>query len=315
MKCSLHFASIFVQAVLHKEFVGAKSDKLLAILLTLLLTTLAGCSMVRIGYPQLDTITAWTADEYFDLDPQQKHEFRVRFERFHEWHRYEQLPDYAVFLAEAKARLQKGLTREDALWVTEGVRARYRTLVKQGADDAAAMLMSVTPAQLDALQRRWEKDNRRFVREYRLKATVEEQRRATGHRALSRIRDWVGHLDDGQEQKILAWASELPLFHGRRHQDRLRRQREFLQLMSQRDDAGRFAARLRHWLLNWEEGRDPGYDRLFNEWAQQQADLYVAVYGILLPHQREAVAERLQGYINDFTQLAQRPAAQAAAGR
>lgn len=286
-----------------------------AILLTLSLATLAGCSVVRIGYPQLDTIAEWTASEYFDLDPQQKHDFRTRFERFHEWHRYEQLPDYAMFLTETKARLQKGPTREDALWVTEGVRARYRTLVKQGADDAAAMLMSVTPEQLDALQRRWEKDNRRFVREYRLEASVEEQRRATGRRALSRIRDWVGHLDDGQEQQILAWASELPLFHGPRHQDRLRRQREFLQLMSQRDDAGRFAARLRHWLLNWEEGRDPGFDRLFNEWTHRQADLYVAVYGMLLPHQRAAVADRLQGYINDFTRLAERPAAQAAASR
>ena len=286
-----------------------------AFLLTLSLAVLPGCSFVRIGYPQLDTIAVWTADEYFDLDPQQKHEFRTRFERFHEWHRYEQLPDYAEFLAETIARLQKGLTREDALWVTEGVRTRYRTLVKRAADDAAAMLMSVTPAQLDTLQHQWEKLNRRFVRKFRLEATIEEQRRATGRQALSRIRDWVGHLDDEQEQQILAWASELPLIHGPRHQDRLRRQREFLELMAQRDDAGRFAARLRHWLLNWEEGRDPGFDRLFNEWTQQQADLYVAVYGILLPHQRIAVADRLQGYINDFTRLAQRPAAQAAAGR
>jgi hypothetical protein len=271
--------------------------------------------MVRIGYGHLDTIAAWTADEYFDLDPEQKHDFRVRVERIHEWHRYEQLPDYATFLNETKARLQKGLTREDVLWVTEGVRARYRTFLARAAEDAAAMLMSVTPEQLDALQRRWEKVNRRFVREYRLEATVELQRRATGRRALSRIRDWVGHLDDEQEQQILAWASELPLIHGPRHLDRLRRQREFLQLLSQRDDAGQFAARLRRWLLNWEEGRDPGYDRLFNEWTQQQADLYTAVYGILLPHQREAVADRLQGYINDFTQLAQRPAAQATATR
>jgi hypothetical protein len=292
-----------------------KSSVAQAIVLAFMLATLAGCSMVRIGYPQLDTIAVWTADDYFDLDSQQKQEFRTRFGRFHEWHRYEQLPDYAVFLAEAKARLQKGLTREDALWVTAGVRARYRTLVTYAADDAAAMLMSVTPEQLDALRRRWEKDNRRFVSEYRLEASVEDQRRATGRRALSRIRDWVGHLDDGQEQQILAWASALPLIHGPRHQDRLRRQREFLQLVSQRDDAGRFAARLRNYLSNWEEGRDPGYNRLFNEWTQQQANLYVAVYRILLPHQREAVAERVQGYINDFTQLAQRPAAQATAGR
>ena len=286
-----------------------------AILLTLLLAVLPGCSMVRIGYPQLDTITVWTADEYFDLDPLQKHEFRKRFERFHEWHRYEQLPDYAAFLAETRTRLQKGLTREDVLWVTNGVRARYRTLVVYASDDAAAMLMTITPEQLDALQRRWEKDNRRFVREYRLESSVEDQRRATGRRTLSRIRDWVGHLDDDQEQQILAWAGELPLVHGARHQDRLRHQREFLQLMAQRDDAGRFAARLRNFLSNWEEGRDPAYDRLFDKWTQQQADLYAAVYRILLPHQRAALAVRVQAYINDFTHLAQRPAAQAAAGR
>jgi hypothetical protein len=286
-----------------------------AIALTFVLATLAGCSMVRLGYSQLDTIAAWTADEYFDLEPEQKQEFQKRFERFHEWHRYEQLPDYAAFLAEAKARLQRGLKRDDALWVINSVRARYRTLVTYAADDAAAMLMSVTPEQLDALRRKWEKDNRRFIREYRLEASIEEQRRATGRRTLSRIRDWVGHLDDEQEHEILAWASALPLIHGPRHQDRLRRQREFLQLMSQRDDAGRFAARLRNFLSNWEEGRDPAFDRLFNEWTQQQAELYVAVYGILLPHQRAAVADRLQVYINDFTQLSQRPAAQATAGR
>ena len=141
-----------------------KSSVAQAIVLALMLAMLAGCSMVRIGYPQLDTIAVWTADEYFDLDPEQKQEFRRRFERFHEWHRYEQLPDYAVFLAETKARLQKDLTRDDALWVTEGVRARYRTFVMYAADDAAAMLMSVTPAQLDTLQNQWEKLNRRFGR-------------------------------------------------------------------------------------------------------------------------------------------------------
>lgn len=296
-------------------FESLRSSVARAIVAALMLATLAGCSMVRIGYPQLDTIALWTADEYFDLDAEQEQEFRRRFERFHEWHRYEQLPDYAGFLIETKARIERGFTREDALWVAEGARTRYRTLITYAAPDAAAMLMSVTPEQLDNLRQRWAKLNRRFLREYRLEASVEEQRRATGRRTLSRIRDWVGHLDDAQEQQILAWAAGLPLLHGLRHQDRVRRQREFLQLMSQRDDAGRFAARLRRFLLNWEDGRDPAYDRLFNEWTQQQADLYANVYRILLPHQRDAVADRLQVYINDFTHLARRPAAQTAAER
>ena len=276
---------------------------------------LTGCSMVRVGYPRLDLVATWTVDDYFELDSEQRQEFRKRFARFHEWHRYEQLPDYAAFLTEVKIRIERGFTREDALWVTDGVRARYRAIVAYGADDAAAVLMTITPEQLEALRSRWETTNREFVREFRLDASVAEQRRATGRRTLSRIRDWVGHLDDAQERQILAWAAELPLVHPLRHQDRMRRQREFLELMAQRGDRDRFVAQLRRFLLNWDEGRDPAYDKLFNEWTERQADLYAAIYRMLLPHQCEAVAERLQAYINDFTYLSRRPAAQAAAGQ
>lgn len=286
-----------------------------AILSALLLATLPGCSLLRIGYGQLDTYAAWTADDYFDLDPQQKQEFRARFDRLHEWHRYEQLPDYAAFLMAAKARVQKGLAREDVLWITDSVRARYRALIQRVADDAAALLMTVTPAQLEALQRQWDKDNRRFVREYRLEESTEEQRRAAVQRALARVRDWTGSLSDEQEEKIAALAGEMPMNHRLRHEDQLRRQREFLQLMALRGDSARFPAILRHWLLNWEEGRDLEYKRLWARWTQRQADFYVAVDRLLTPQQRAAVARRLQNYADDFTRLAQRPAAQTAAGR
>lgn len=279
------------------------------------LAALSGCSMLRLGYNHLDIIAAWTADDYFDLEPAQRQEFLKRFDRLHEWHRYEQLPEYAAFLGVMKARLQKGLAWEDVLWFIEGAKERYRVIVKRSVDDAASLLLTVTPEQLHALQRRWDKDNRRFVSEYRLEAGPDEQRRARLRRVLSRIRDWTGHLDHEQEQKISAMANELPLIHGMRHQDRLRRQREFLRLMELRANREVFAARLKHWLLNWEEGREPEYNRLFAEWTEKQADFYVAVDRMLAPHQRPIAAQRIQNYIEDFTRLAERPGAHTAAQR
>lgn len=281
----------------------------------LLSAVLAGCSMIRIGYSHFDTLAAWTVDEYFDLDPQQKQDFLARFERLHEWHRYEQLPDYAEFLAATRTRLQRGPTREDALWIMEGVQERYRILVRRGADDAAALLLTVTPEQFETLRNRWDRDNRRFVREYRLDRGVEDQRSAHARRVVVRVRDWVGHLDDAQHQKILEWARAAPPIHSLRHQDRLRRQREFIQLMSERGDPQKFTERLRHWLADWKGGRDPEFGRLFDEWLRQQADLYVAIYGMLLPLQRAALDDRLGGYIADLTRLAERPEVRAAAGR
>ena len=279
----------------------------------LLAAVLGACSLLRLGYPQLDTYATWYADEYFDLDLRQKQEFRTRFDQLHAWHRYEQLPDYAAFLAETKARVERGMTRSDFLWVVGGVQERYRTIIRRSADDAAAVLMTITPEQLHTLQRQFDKDNRRFIREHRIEEGIDEQRAATARRTLSRVHDWAGSLTPEQEKSIAVMARELPPIHALRHEDRLRRQREFMQLMRSRDDPSKFAARLRHFLLNWEEGRDPRYDRLFRESIEKHAELYAAIARMLTPAQRAAVARRLQGYADDLTRLARRPGAHAAA--
>jgi hypothetical protein len=275
---------------------------------------LAGCNLLYLGYSQLDTWAAWSVDEYFDLDLRQKQEFRTRFDRLHAWHRYEQLPDYAAFLTDAKARVERGMNQGDFFWAVAGVQERYRTIVRRSADDAAAVLVTITPEQLDTLQRKWEKDNRRFAREHRLDASVEEQRKATARRTVSRVREWAGSLTPEQEKSITAMARELPLIHALRHEDRMRRQREFLQLMRNRgDDPAKFSARLRHWLVNWEQGRDPRYERMFKESIEKHAELYVSIARTLTPAQRATISRKLQGYIDDFTRLAQRPASHAEA--
>jgi hypothetical protein len=275
----------------------------------LALIALAGCNMLRLGYGQIDVYAAWQADAYFGLDQAQRQEFDKRFDRLHEWHRHNQLPEYAAFLAATKERIHKGPTNDDVRWVMEGVMSRYRVLVRHSADDMAAMLMTVTPTQLETLKQRWEKDNRRFASEYKLKEGAEEQRRAAARRALERIRDWTGNLSTEQEEKITVLAGELPMNHRLRHEDRMRRQREFVQLMAQRDDPRKFAERLRQFMTGWEQGRDPEYQRLWEQWTRKQAEFYVAVYRMLTPQQRAAVERRIQNYIDDFTRLAGQPAA------
>jgi hypothetical protein len=278
---------------------------------TLVLTS--ACSMVRVGYNQLDTIAAWMADDYFDLDPQQRHQFSARFQRLHEWHRYEQLPEYAAFLGETRRRLQRGLERDDVVWVIDGVRARYRTIARRGAEDAAALLATVAPAQLDALRRQWDKDNTRYVRDYALDGANEDRRRARLRRSIDRIRDWTGSITREQEARIAAMIEAMPDVAQLRHEDRIRRQREFLSLMALRGDPAVFASRVRHWLLDWEEGRDPEYDRRYRQWLEMRVQMMVAVDRMLTPEQRANVVARLQRHIEDFRTLSQRADVRAAA--
>ncbi len=268
---------------------------------------LASCSMLRLGYGQLDTFAAWKANQYFDLDAGQKSEFLQRFGRLHEWHRYEQLPDYAAFLAETRTRLDQPLAREDVLWFLDGVKARYATIVARASDDAAALLRTITPAQLEALRRQWDKDNRHFVREYRLDGSDAEIKRARVRRTLEQTRDWVGSLSHEQEQRIIAMVNALPMTERLRYEDRLRRQHEFVRLMAQRGGSGeQFSARLRQWLTDWDKGRTPEYERRFEEAFEQRVQLVVEIQRMLEPRQRAIALQRVQDYVDDFTKLAER---------
>ncbi|HUF80617.1 MAG TPA: DUF6279 family lipoprotein [Burkholderiales bacterium] len=272
----------------------------------LCLVLLSGCTLLRLGYGQIDHFAEWTADEYFDLGPEQKDEFRKRFQRLHAWHRYDQLPDYARFLTSVSTRIREGLEQQDAMWIGSGIEERYRALVARSADDAAALLMTITPGQLEALQRKWDRQNSRFMREHRVTGTPEQQQRARVEREIERIEEWAGDVSGEQKKKIAELSRSVPLALRLRYEDRLRRQRGFMQLMEQRGDPREFASRLRHFLLNWEEGRAPEYRRVYAEWREKQAGFYLEVVRMLTERQRATLLQRVQRYTDDFTRLAQR---------
>ena len=284
-----------------------------SILVALLaLSALAGCSSVRIGYNHLEGLAEWTADRYFDLDEEQTQAFRTRFRRLHQWHRYEQLPDYANFLAQAKARFERGLTTEDAHWFIAGVQQRYTILVEQGADDAAAILLTITPAQLEHLQARWDKVNQRFASEFRIDSSLADQRSATAQRTIERSREWFGSLSVAQEELITAGVDRMIMIGPLRQQDRIRRQREFLALMQLRGNPEVFRKTLKTWLINWQAGRSPEYQRIIEMSLNERITLALEIDRSLTPHQRSLAAGRLQNYIDDFRSLSRHPGAQAA---
>ena len=259
-------------------------------LLLLLVVLVAGCSALRLGYRQADTLLAWRADEYFDLNPLQKHELGVRLERLFIWHRYEQLPEYAAFLYTAIKKAQPGLKREDIVWFVDGFKARYRVIVNRGAADAAEMLATLAPEQVNALQKRWDKDNRKFVSENELDGSLEKRKRARLKKALSQIVDWTGSLTWEQEQKVAALLDAVPPIEHLRHADRMRRQQEFLQLLKLRTNQREFRPKLQAWLLDWERGRTPEFEQLSGEVYAKRIALY-----------------RLQDYVDDCRALSEKP--------
>jgi len=284
------------------------------LILLLLFALLAGCSGLKMGYRNADTLLAWRAQDYFDLDPIQRDEFNLRMQRLLAWHRYEQLPEYAVFLNTLGARIRPELKPEDVVWLVDGFKERYRIIVNRGVSDAAEILATLTPEQIVALQKQWDKDNRKFIREHDLGETSADRKRTRLKIALTQITDWTGGLTGEQEQKITALLEPLPHINHLRHLDRIRRQREFVELLKLRTNKQEFPPALRAWLLNWERGRSPEFEKLSAVVFDQRVSFYVAVDKLLTPGQRQAALRRLQEYADDCKILSAKPAKPVKAG-
>jgi len=273
---------------------------------------LAGCSALQLTYNQADLLLSWRADNYFDFDAQQKQEFHRRLEKLLAWHRREQLPEYARFAHAAADRAKNSVTRHDIVWLVDGMKKHYRTIVDRGIVDAAELLATASNEQLRALPRQWSKDNHRFVDDHDLDGSVERRKRARLNRTLTQISDWTGSLSRAQEQRIEQLLEAVPLVEHLRHQDRLRRQREFQELLKLRSQRQEFQTKLHGFLVDWELGRSPEFERVSAEAFERRIEFYIALEKILTPAQRERAIARLRGFGDDFKALSERASAAAA---
>jgi Family of unknown function (DUF6279) len=268
---------------------------------------LVSCSFTRLAYNQADTAASWMVDDYFDLTGAQKTDFQERFARFHAWHRAEQLPEYAQFMRTARDRVEDGLTADEVLWFVDGIRNRYRTMARRAVPDAAALLATVTPMQIENLQKRWDKDNRKYVREHKLNGTLEERQEYEAKRIGKHFKEWLAPLNSEQEQRVLAGVRDMPDLARERYEERLRRQKDFLEVLAMRnDDPKRFQSRLTEWMTGWERNRNPEYQKRLDALWQKRAELFASVERSLSAEQKATSLQRMASYADDFTQLARR---------
>ncbi|MCC6534976.1 MAG: hypothetical protein IT531_20705 [Burkholderiales bacterium] len=274
------------------------------LLLLVLGLALGGCSAVKIAYNQADHVLAWMADDYFDLGTEQKEALRIRLSRFHAWHRATQLDDYAALLDSAEQRLRSGPGAEDADWVIEAVRARYRAIVQHAYLDAARLLSTLSDDQVEGARRQFDKNNRKFARDNGVGAPAQEQRRLRARRHVERIEHWSGPLNPAQAAKVRELSHALPLIAELRYQDRLRRQREFLALLQNRRDGDALAPKLRDWLIGWERNRPSAEAEQFARFLQASNRMYIDILRLLGADQRQHVAAKLQDYRQALRELA-----------
>jgi hypothetical protein len=279
------------------------------LLIPILCVLLQGCSAVRLGYGNADSLARWWIDQYVDLSPEQDGLVRERLLRFHAWHRKTQLPDYAELLRQGRTFATGQPTAKDALALSEGIIRRGRTMADQAAPDIADFLASIGPAQIERMSTRFAEKNADFAKEAKLGENEAAQRTVRYKRLLERAEYWFGDFNDTQQ------AALRQLVEGQNpgtrfwYDERLRRQREWLDLVrkvqSERPPRERTIQRLRDYAAGFDLPVDPARLPQALALRRASADLAVAIHALTTPAQRAHAQQRIDDLIRDLTELSQ----------
>src|SRR5947209_5333952 len=119
----------------------AGRSSIIAALVTALVLAVAGCSVLKVGYGQLDAIVFRWLDGYVDFDDAQSLRARTALDDALAWHRRTQLPDYVQLLARAEAEVLGDATpAQMCTWAAE-----IRSRLDPGPQSVAPPVTAVPP--------------------------------------------------------------------------------------------------------------------------------------------------------------------------
>ena len=273
----------------------------------LLLLALAGCSALRIGYGQAPTLAYWWLDGYVDFDEAQTLRTREGLQRWFEWHRRTQLPDYAALLARAQADALADGSPEQACRWWGVLRERGERALDAALPPAAEVLPLLTAGQLRHVERQQAKGNEEFRREF-LAGDAAERRQRDVERAIDRAEFVYGRLDDRQRALVERLVAASPFDPERWDAERRLRQQDSLALLRRvvAEKPGREAtlAMLRVWAERLLNSPREDYRRYQQRLTQFNCGFAATLHNSTTPTQRQAAADRLRGWEQDLRALA-----------
>jgi hypothetical protein len=268
----------------------------------------AGCSALRLGYSQAPTAAYWWLDRYADFDADQAPRVRERIGDWLRWHRATQLPDYAALLARAGREVTADATAAQLCGWIDTVALRIDAAVDEALPALAATAVTLTPVQIDHIERRFSRNDETF-REQQLDGSTEAIAARRLDKAIDRAETLYGRLDAAQREQLMRNVAASPFDAGLALAVRRQRQREIVALLRRvhasrlgveqtRAEAAALAGRLRRQSDN--EAWRAHQQRLqaFNCGAGAQ------LHNLTTAAQRKVAAGKLAGWERDLRVLA-----------
>jgi Family of unknown function (DUF6279) len=270
------------------------------------LLLLSGCaSLLRVTYGQGPSLAYWWVDGYLDLNAEQTPRLRDALDRWFDWHRRVELPQYVALLARAQREVVEPTTPQGmCAWRAEAER-RLDAAVEQALPAAGALVVSLAPEQLRHMQAKLAKNGAELQREFAQADRAERQQRSF-KRALERFENLYGRLDDAQRASLTRELAASPFDADRWLVERERRVADLVRSLaaaSTSGDAAQAQAAVR--VLVERSLRSPrsDYRAYQDKLALDNCALAATMHNQMTPAQRRFARDKLKGWEDDLRAL------------
>ena len=277
-----------------------------AAIIGLLAVLLGGCTAVRLGYNNGPQLAWWWLDSYVDFTREQAPLAREAVDRWFEWHRPGQLPEYAAFLVTAQQAVMAPTTATEVCRWQDAVRDKLKPAIDRALVHAADVLPLLGEAQWRHIEQRYAKGMDE-AREAFLQPDPAARLAQSIKRARERPEQLYGRLDEAQLRVINAGVAaspfDAPLWlaeRQRRHRDTMATLRR---LSSDKADRDQRLAALRALTERMGRSSNPEYRTYQLKLTDYNCKLAAQVHNATTPAQRQRARDKLKGWEDDMRAL------------
>ncbi len=173
----------------------------------LLCIFLVGCA-TKFVYHNLDWFVIEYAEDFVDLNRQQKTLIKQTMPSLQSWHRAQELPDYLAIMDELSALSLREVTVEQVAQYQEKMRLYYQRLVIKLLPDVSRLAATLSEEQTEQFMQAFIKRHDKFAKKF-IKMDERELRDFYQERIKDRLEDWLGPLNKSQQELVKVWSNKI----------------------------------------------------------------------------------------------------------
>tara|TARA_B110000090_G_scaffold42956_2_gene48075 strand:- start:1710 stop:2573 length:864 start_codon:yes stop_codon:yes gene_type:complete len=273
-----------------------------ALLAVLVISVFASGCTIKLAYNFLDWGLYWELKDYVKFNRDQRLQVKNEISQLIDWHRSDELPQYADELEKLSIGLESGMTVEQLEKSYDNLRDSWQRIIIKTLPAAVDIISNLNDQQIndffDMLIEK-EGDDAKDIESGTSARTLEEREAYVSEK----VSDVIGELNEVQKALIAQWArrmeptKEFSLVQAIKWRTRMQ------VALAQRHDEQQLEKNLMVLFANPNQLRSANYRRVIEKNKHLVMQLLFDLNQTLTSQQRSKLVKKLNGFIEDFRDL------------